>query len=121
MGYQIGLILLQTLGAIALVPYPAILVANVMQIAAERPPGTLRFVKDASPFALLSLYPLLWLVLDLHAWRAFGRGAVGRAFLLSAIPVALTLAAAGAWIASDRADRQREQARIHVREASHAK
>src|SRR5215467_9444419 len=92
-----GLILLQVIGALSILAYPAVLIANIMSIAA---PG--HTFRRALPWVLLSLYPLVWIVLDVLAWRAMARGAVRLAFGLSSIPVLACLLVAGilgsAWI-----------------------
>lgn len=75
------LILLQALGALTLLPYPAVLVANVMSIAAPK-----QNLFGALPFLALSFYPLVWIVLYLIAWRAMSRGNLMLAFGLSSIP-----------------------------------
>ena len=77
-----GLILLQVIGGLSILPYPFVLLANVMSIAAPgHTPAT------QLPWILLSLYPIVWIVLYVIAWRAMARGAVGLAFGLSSIPV----------------------------------
>jgi hypothetical protein len=85
-----GLILLQAVGAISILPYPFILLANIMSIAA---PG--HNFANSLPWILLSFYPLVWIALDIFAWRAMARGAVGLAFGLSSVPAAATILAAG--------------------------
>jgi hypothetical protein len=77
-----SLILLQVVGALSILPYPFVLVANIMSIAAPgHTPAT------QLPWILMSFYPLVWIVLYVIAWRAMARGAVGLAFGLSSIPV----------------------------------
>jgi hypothetical protein len=76
-----GLILLQLVGALSILAYPGVLIANIMAIAA---PG--HTFRSSLPWVLLSLYPVVWIALDVFAWRAMGRGAVGLAFGLSSIP-----------------------------------
>jgi len=88
-----------------MLPYPAILVANVMSMAAEGPRGLER-VKAAAPFALLSLYPVVWIVLFKWSWRAMGRGQTGLALVLSSVPSVLIAIALGAWFASERSRRK---------------
>ena len=87
-----GLILLQAAGALSILVYPFVLIANVMSIAAE---GQTR--AGAIPFVLLSLYPFVWIALYVYSWRAMARGAVGLAFGLSAIPIVPCLFVAGLW------------------------
>ena len=94
MSSRVVLIILQALGGISLLPYPFVLLANVMSMAGEGPRGMQRLLLVAG-FGLLSLYPLAWIGLWVMSWRALGRGANGLAFGLSAVPVAVTLAAAG--------------------------
>jgi hypothetical protein len=95
-----GLIVLQAAGAISILPYPFVFLANVMSIAGEGPRGLQRLVM-AAPYVLLSLYPLVWIGLDAWSWRLMGRGGTGWAFLLSAVPVVLSAAGAGWFFASD--------------------
>jgi len=76
-----GLILLQAVGVISILPYPFVLLANVMSIAAPgHTPAT------QLPWILLSFYPLVWIALYVVSWRAMARGNVGLAFGLSSIP-----------------------------------
>jgi len=88
-----------------MLPYPAILVANVMSMAAEGPRGLER-VKAAAPFALLSLYPVVWIVLFKWSWRAMGRGQTGLALVLSSVPSVLIAIGLGSWFASERPRRK---------------
>jgi hypothetical protein len=85
-----NLILLQAVGALSILAYPAVLIANVMSIAA---PG--QTFRRALPFVLLLFYPLVWIVLDVFAWRAMARGGVRLAFGLSSIPALACLLVAG--------------------------
>lgn len=101
---RVGLILLQALGGLSFLPYPAILLANVMAMAGEGPRGAQRLLLVAG-FGLLSLYPLARIALWTLSWRAMGRGAPGMAFGLSTIPVAVTLAAAGLLFSSGSSPR----------------
>jgi hypothetical protein len=94
---RIGLIILQAAGALSIVPYPFILLANVMSIAA---PG--QTVAGATPFILLTVYPLIFLGLDVFAWRLLGRGKAGLAFALSAIPLLFIAAGIGLLSQSNR-------------------
>jgi hypothetical protein len=87
---RIGLIILQAAGALSIIPYPFILLANVMSIAA---PG--QTVAGATPFILLTVYPLIFLGLDVFAWRLLGRGNAGWAFALSGIPLLFIAAGIG--------------------------
>ena len=76
-----GLIALQAVGALSLLAYPVVLLANIMSIAA---PG--HNLANSLPWVLLSLYPFVWIGLYVWAWRAMARGAVRLAFGLSSIP-----------------------------------
>jgi hypothetical protein len=104
-GYRIGLVLLQSAGALSIVPWPAILVASVMSLAAYRAPDAPRFTATSILFLLAPLYPALFFWLYMSSWRALGAGAVSRAFTLSTIPLILCLVAAGAWYLSERTPR----------------
>lgn len=64
-----GLIALQAVGALSILPYPFVLLANIMSIAA---PG--RNSTNSIPWILLSFYPLVWIGLYVFAWRAMARG-----------------------------------------------
>ena len=76
------LILLQTVGALSVLPYPFVLLATVMSVAA---PG--HNSANALPWVLLCIYPLVWIVLYVFSWRAMARGAVRLAFGISSIPL----------------------------------
>lgn len=92
MKYRIALTVLQVLGALSLLPYPAVLVASIMAIAGEGPRGMQRLLITI-PYILLSLYPLVWIALFVQSWRLLARGATGAAFGLSLVPILATLAA----------------------------
>jgi hypothetical protein len=109
-GSRIALGVLQGLGALSIIPYPAILVANVMGMAAEGSRGMQRLLM-ALPYALLSLYPFVWVGLYSWSWRAMAQGATGRAFLLSSVPAVCCVAGVGWYLKSEQSDRQRERAR----------
>ena len=88
-----GLILLQVLGGLSILPYPVVLLANIMSIAA---PG--HSAIKSLPWVLLSFYPLVWIGLYVLAWRAMARGAVGLAFGLSSIPALACLVVIGIYV-----------------------
>jgi len=90
-----GLLALQAVGALSILVYPAVLVANVMSIAAQG-----QTFKRSLPWVLLSFYPLMWFVLDVFAWRAMARGAIRVAFGLSSIPALAGLLVAGIFVSS---------------------
>ncbi len=83
-----GLVVIQLLGALGILAYPAVLVASVAGIAA--PGGGLR----ALPFRLLMLlgvvYPVLWGLLFVASWVALRRGHPGVAVALSMPPLLVT-------------------------------
>lgn len=90
-----GLIVLQAIGAVSILAYPFVLLGNVMSLAAPgRTPLTSLF------WILASLYPFVWIALDVISWRALSRGAVGLAFGLSSIPVAAMTLAFGMFLFS---------------------
>jgi hypothetical protein len=91
------LIALQAIGAVTLIPYPAVLLANVMSIAA---PG--QTLIGAIPFILLTIYPAVWIGLYALAWRAMLGGSAGVAFALSSIPALAGLGAVALFVGSDR-------------------
>jgi hypothetical protein len=80
---RFGLIAIQAVGALSLLPYPFIILASVMSIAA---PG--QTVLGALPYIFLSAYPAIFIGLYVLAWRALAGGAVGTAFALSMVPIA---------------------------------
>jgi len=90
-----GLILLQAFGALSILAYPAVLIANIMTISAPGRPST-----SWLPWVLLSFYPLVWIGLYVFAWRAMARGAVGLAFGLSSIPALACLLVMGIYLFS---------------------
>jgi hypothetical protein len=90
-----GLIAIQIVGALSILPYPFVLLANIMSMAA---PG--RTTATTLIWALLSLYPLVWIALYFFAWRAMGRGAVGLAIALSSVPAAATVLGIGVYLVS---------------------
>jgi hypothetical protein len=63
------LILLQAFGAISILPYSFVLLANIMSIAAPGHTPATRL-----PWVLCSFYPLVWVVLYIFAWRAMRPG-----------------------------------------------
>src|SRR5579872_1203762 len=87
-----GLVLLQVVGGLTLLPYPFVLLANIMSIAAVKQTGI-----GALPFILLSFYPVVWIVLYVIAWRAMSRGATAVAYGLSSVPLLALLAFIGIW------------------------
>jgi hypothetical protein len=88
-----GLIVIQVVGGLSILAYPFVLLANIMSLAA---PGQTR--AGAIGLALLSLYPIVWIVLYVISWRAMARGAVGLAFGLSSIPLVPCLLVAGLYV-----------------------
>jgi hypothetical protein len=115
-GSQIALVVVQAAGALSLLPYPAIVVANVMQIAAEGQRGVGRFAA-ALPYVLLSSYPFVWLGLYVWSWSAIAHGEPVRAFVLSSIPAVVSMAGLGWFLTWGRQDRARDEARLeHIRQ-----
>ena len=94
------LVLVQVVGAAALLAYPAVLLAGVMGIAA--PGSGLRATLGRLVLAASLTYPLVWAVLFWLSWRAIRRGRTGLAFALSAPPFAATIAGATLLAASSR-------------------
>jgi hypothetical protein len=90
-----GLILLQVIGALSILPYPFVLLANIMSIAAT---GHTRATQ--LPWILLSFYPLVWIALYVISWQAMARGSVALAFGLSSIPVGAELLVVGLYVFS---------------------
>jgi hypothetical protein len=85
-----SLIALQAVGALSILPFPFVLLANIMSLAA---PGHNSI--NALPWIALSFYPLVWIGLYVFSWRAMRRGAVRLAFGLSSIPAFFVLLAVG--------------------------
>ena len=90
-----GLRLLQAVGALSILPYPFVLLANIMSIAA---PG--HNSSNSVPWILLSFYPLSWIALFVLAWRAMARGGVGLAFGLSSVPALASLVVVAVYLLS---------------------
>jgi hypothetical protein len=92
------LIVLQVVGGLSILVYPAVLIANIMAMAA---PG--HKVITSLPWVLLSFYPIVWGLLFWLSWRAMARGAVRLAFAMSSIPAFACLLPLGviilSWIA----------------------
>jgi hypothetical protein len=97
MSQRAGLIVLQAIGGLSILPCPFVLLANVMSIAAQG-----QTLLGAIPYILLSIYPVVWIGLYVLAWRALAGGASGMAFALSSIPVLVCLCGAGWWIGGTR-------------------
>src|SRR6185369_16754935 len=115
--WRVALVLLQALGAVTILPYPAIVVANIMSIAGEGPRG-LKRLRYTLPYLLLSLYPIVWLWLYKRSWREMSAGNASLALELSAIPVVAGMVAATVWKISDRPQREHYAARAQtVRQA----
>jgi hypothetical protein len=66
----------------------------------------------AFPYVVLSFYPVAWAGLFLWSWRALAHGATGRAFVLSGVPVILSLAGAAWFLQWGREDRKNDEARL---------
>lgn len=90
-----GLIMLQAVGALSILAYPVVLIANIMSIAAPGHNST-----NWLPWVLLSLYPLVWIGLYVLAWCAMARGALGLAFGLSSIPALACFLVIGIYVFS---------------------
>jgi hypothetical protein len=97
MSTRAGLIVLQAIGALSIIPYPFILLANVMSIAAPR-----QTPLGASPFILMSVYPVIWIALYMFAWRALARGSTGVAFALSSVPALVCLGGGALFLSGTR-------------------
>jgi hypothetical protein len=97
-GSRLALLIVQIAGGVTLLPYPFILLANVMSLAA--PNQTWR---GAIPYLLLTVYPAVWIGLWAWSWKMLPGGVV-IAFLLSSIPVLAGVAGVALWQQSDRAD-----------------
>ena len=98
MSQRFLLIVLQAIGAITIVPYPFVILANVMSIAAEG-----QTLIGAMPYVLLSIYPVVWIGLYVLAWRAIGTGSTGVAFALSSVPALAGLCVVAWFMHTDRA------------------
>ena len=90
-----GLIVLQVIGGLSLLPYPFVLLANIMSLAA---PG--HNAANSAPWILLCFYPLVWIALWVISWRAMAHGAAGLAFGLSGIPVLACIGLLGIYLFS---------------------
>ncbi len=85
--------MLQVVGALSILPYPVVLLANVMSLAAPGHNST-----NSIPWVLLSFYPFVWIGLYIFAWRAMARGDAGLAFGLSSIPALACVIVAGIYV-----------------------
>lgn len=114
---RIALLLVQAVGAIALLAWPAVLLATVMAVAAPAKGPGAAIVRMG--LAVVPLYPVVWGLLYWASWRALRRGRPGLALALSTPPLLATLAGAGALASSSRqaASIVREYAEGGVREA----
>jgi hypothetical protein len=97
MSQRAGLIGLQAIGGLSIIPYPFVLLANIMSIAAPR-----QTLLGAIPYILLSLYPVIWIGIYVLAWRMLSSGSAGVAFALSSVPLLLCLCGAGVFLNSER-------------------
>src|SRR5215831_3052649 len=88
-----GLILLQAVGGLSILAYPAVLLANIMSIAAPGHNST-----NSLPWILLSFYPFVWIGLYVVAWRAMAHGNVALAFGLSSVPALACLLVLGVYV-----------------------
>jgi hypothetical protein len=114
MSHRAALIVLQAVGGLSIIPYPFVLLANIMSIAAQG-----QTVTGAIPYVLLSIYPVIWIALYVLAWRALSSGATGMAFALSSIPFLFCLCGAGLFLDSERSvkthySKAAEQKRAYV-------
>jgi hypothetical protein len=105
-GTRLALLIVQIAGGLTLLPYPFMLLANVMSLAA--PNQTWR---GAIPFLLLTVYPAVWIGLWSLSWKSLAGGGALVAFALSIIPVIAGVAGIVAWNRSDRADESAERHR----------
>ncbi len=79
-----GLIWLQVVGGLSLLPFPLVLMVAIMSAPKNDVIRTL-------PYLLLTLYPAAWIALWIVSWRVFRRGSISLAYCLSAVPIILTL------------------------------
>lgn len=87
---RVLLVLLQVVGALGVLAWPAVLLAGVMGIAA--PGEGLRAALGRLVLAASVTYPVVWALLFWLSWRAFRRGRTALALALSMPPFAATLA-----------------------------
>lgn len=111
MAWRIGLGVLQALGALSIVAYPAALTASVMAIGGEGPRGLQRIVVSI-PYVLLALYPAAWIALFVWAWRLLGGGLIGPAYAVSLVPALVSLAAMKFLLSPDAPTKPRRPAQI---------
>ena len=86
---QIISVVLEVLGALPLIAYPFVLLANVMQAAAKPEPGTPRLLLAVVRTFLVgtTTYPVVFLLCLFGARRALGRGAWEQGLALSSLPL----------------------------------
>ncbi len=86
---QIVSLVLQVLGGLPLLAYPALLIANIMSAAAKPEPGTPRLLLVVVRTFLVgtTTYPIVFLLCLFAARRALGRGEWERGLTLSSLPL----------------------------------
>jgi hypothetical protein len=93
------LIVMQLAGAISIVPYPAVFLASIMQIAGSTEHASIFGIAIAVVLSVcMLLYPVIWVVLWFHSWKAFKDGQWKRAAWLSAPPLVMLAAGVGLMI-----------------------
>lgn len=97
---RIALLVVQAVGALALLAWPAVLLSTVMAVAAPAKGPGATLVRLA--LAVVPLYPVAWGLLYLASWRALGRGRAGLALALSTPPLLATLVGAALLASSSR-------------------
>lgn len=88
---------LQVLGALPLIAYPVVLLANIMLAAAKPEPNTPRLLLAVVRTFLVgtTTYPVVFLLCVFGARRALGRGAWERGLTLSSLPLVEVAALCG--------------------------
>ena len=86
---QIAAAVLQVLGGLPLIAYPALLVANIMSAAAPPEPKAPRLLLAVVRTFLVgtTTYPVVFLLCLFGARRALGRGEWERGLALSSLPL----------------------------------
>jgi hypothetical protein len=79
-----GLVALQVLGALSLLAFPFVAIICIVAAPKANVPG-------AIPYFLVLLYPAVWISLWIRSWFVVRRGAISKAYFLSAIPVVLSV------------------------------
>jgi hypothetical protein len=83
---KVRLLLLQALGVLSIVPYPAVFIASLMSLGGGGSETSVLDLPFKIFFAGTLVYPAVWLLLWVLAWRAYRAGRPSKALVLSSPP-----------------------------------